>query len=602
MANPAEELVALGKARFDDLTAPEEAMLRGAAEGEIAVFANGPNSPDANPENAAEWGPERTVRAEVMRWLCTDREAVKWVDPTGIQLWAAKVVGQIDLRHAEVPFPLSLKHCALPDGFNLQDATLPGLYLDGSHTGPINADRMRVVGGVHLRNGFSAHGAVRLPGASIGGNLDCSGGVFNNKKGDALSADGLKVNGDMSLDDGFSAHGAVRLLGASIGGDLACRGGTFNNGEGDALSADRLKVNGDIFLNNGFSAHGAVRLLGASIGGNLACRGGTFNNKKGDALSADGLKVNRDMFLDDGFSAHGAVRLPGASIGGNLECSSGTFNNKEGDALNAERLNIKGGLFIGHKVSISGTVNLAHATAGVLVDAPKCWPKQGSLVLDGFTYGAIAGNAPTDAKRRLDWLRCQPAGKFLPQPYVQLAKVLKQMGHDDEARKVLIAKEDARLSQGDLKLPAPFFSRKWWQRLWHMTKGKTIAYGHQPFRALGLALLVILLGQSVFMDGDKNDRFVPASPPVLLKNGGIPPAGYPAFQSLVYSVDTFFPIVDLHQEKYWLPEKAHGCFVDQGGTPCSWFYRGYLWFHIAAGWVLTTLFVAGLSGLVRKEE
>ena len=30
-----------------------------------------------------------------------------------------------------------------------------------------------------------------------------------------------------------------------------------------------------------------------------------------------------------------------------------------------------------------------------------------------------------------------------------------------------------------------------------------------------------------------------------------------------------------------------------------WLLRWYLWFHVLAGWTLTPLFFAGLSGLVR---
>ena len=52
------------------------------------------------------------------------------------------------------------------------------------------------------------------------------------------------------------------------------------------------------------------------------------------------------------------------------------------------------------------------------------------------------------------------------------------------------------------------------------------------------------------------------------------------------------PIVDLHQEKYWLPDARK----DYG-----WLYQAYLWLHIIFGWILTTVLVAGLTGLVKKD-
>jgi hypothetical protein len=72
------------------------------------------------------------------------------------------------------------------------------------------------------------------------------------------------------------------------------------------------------------------------------------------------------------------------------------------------------------------------------------------------------------------------------------------------------------------------------------------------------------------------------------------------FSPLAYSVDAFLPILNLHQEDYWLPNAtknsdAYWCYFQ-----CGRVLRWYLWFHIGIGWIFTTLFVAGLSGLIRK--
>ena len=112
----------------------------------------------------------------------------------------------------------------------------------------LNADRLKTAGGVFLSDGFRAEGEVRLLGADIGGNLECTGATFSNPKGEALSADGLKVKGSVLLCDGFHAEGEVRLLGADIGGNLECINATFNNPKGDALSAEGMQVNGSPVL------------------------------------------------------------------------------------------------------------------------------------------------------------------------------------------------------------------------------------------------------------------------------------------------------------------------------------------------------------------
>src|SRR5205807_531883 len=113
----------------------------------------------------------------------------------------------------------------------------------------------------------------------------------SNPNGVALNADGLTVDGGMFCRKGFSATGEVRLPGAHIGGQLDCTDGHFSNSGGSALTADKLTVNGDLFCGEKFSATGEVRLVGAHIGGQLDCTGGHFSNPDGSALNLWGATV-----------------------------------------------------------------------------------------------------------------------------------------------------------------------------------------------------------------------------------------------------------------------------------------------------------------------
>jgi hypothetical protein len=139
--------------------------------------------------------------------------------------------------------------------------------------------------------------------------------------GGALIADGAKVAGNVLLRNGFAAEGEVRLYATRIGGDLDCTGGEFQNpaaadiaGSGMALSFHGAKVDGDVLLSDGFAAEGQVRLHNARIGGNLDCTGGKFQNpaeanvaNSGGALIADGAKVDGmvsfagGLLLKDGY-------------------------------------------------------------------------------------------------------------------------------------------------------------------------------------------------------------------------------------------------------------------------------------------------------------
>ena len=180
-------------------------------------------------------------------------------------------------------------------------------------SGPaLAAGRLQVDQSLHLRSGFTAtgsgeRGAVHLLGAHIGGQLDCSNAKLRNDSGPALAADGLRADEDLYLRGGFAAIGsgelgAVRLLGARIGGQLDCSDAELRNDSGPALTADGLQVDQDMFLTGGFTAtgsgeRGAVRLLGAHIGGQLDCSGAKLRNDSGPALTANGLQVDQGLFL-----------------------------------------------------------------------------------------------------------------------------------------------------------------------------------------------------------------------------------------------------------------------------------------------------------------
>jgi hypothetical protein len=81
------------------------------------------------------------------------------------------------------------------------------------------------------------------------------------------------------------------------------------------------------------------------------------------------------------------------------------------------------------------------------------------------------------------------------------------------------------------------------------------------------------------------------------------PADYPKFQAFVYSLDALLPIVDLRQKGYWLPNANKGDNVIPGvGFRWGGLLRVYFWVHIIFGWILTTLWVAGFTGIIRGRN
>jgi hypothetical protein len=233
------------------------------------------------------------------------------------------------------------------------------------------------------------------------------------------------------------------------------------------------------------------------------------------------------------------------------------------------------------------------------------------LNLDGLVYTRFAAR-PTDAKSRLEWIDRQPANRFRPQPYQQLAKVLREAGDNVGARRVLVAMENSRRKHGNLK---------WWSWLWRWVLRVTIGYGYRPWYALIWALLFVTLGSVLFwrhatlitpLDKATYEQMFPSHG----RSTGNAPDSYQTFSPVVYSLDTFLPIINFGQKDRWMPNPHDGSqlkprwqwlakrtpgWITSGWLTTGWLLRLYLWIHIAAGWLLTTLFVAGFTSIVRNE-
>jgi hypothetical protein len=127
-----------------------------------------------------------------------------------------------------------------------------------------------IKGGVFLRDGFTATGTVRLVGAQIGGSVECNGAILKdtrsgNEHVGALVCDRAVVNGGVFLNESFTATGTVRLMGAQIGGDLECSGATLDGTNGTALAAESMTVAGTFFFRGLRSVKGVVSLVSAQV-------------------------------------------------------------------------------------------------------------------------------------------------------------------------------------------------------------------------------------------------------------------------------------------------------------------------------------------------
>ena len=491
----------------------------------------------------------------------------------------------------------------------------------------ISADGITVGCGVSMSDGFRADGEVLLRGATIGGIFGCQKGRFYNKGKKTLNASGMEVKGNVFLNEGFRTNGEVALIGAKINGSLHCEQGFFINRSKDAMSADCIKVENNVFLRDGFKARGKVRLVGAIIGGDLVCVGGQIQNMGKDnnvaeAFVAEMMKIKGSVLLRK-FKAEGQVNLMATRVGGNFECSGCHLNNPKGLALNAEGINVEGSVAFIADLKIEGEVkmmgavvgryfwwqglqsletvvlNLQHAKVGTIIDEVKSWPEKGKLRLDGFVYDNFHHISPNSAKERLEWLRRQSSEQFLPQSYEQLAEVLKNAGHEKERIKVLVAK-----NRDETKRLGAFSPMRYWYLLFDLVAG----YGYRPGRAFVASLMFIVLGAFLFHVGHANGLITPTKSEAYDPKGSSTiSVNCPVFNPVVYSAETFVPFLKLFVVESYLPNANLGQKIT---IFCPHIYsitattgsllRGYLWFHIIAGWFLTTLWVGGFTGLIRR--
>ncbi len=429
---------------------------------------------------------------------------------------------------------------------------------------------------------------VGIGGAAIDGQLDLSYLTLNAPLTIISSAIPAGIDFSFahlqSLDLSHDVTGPIAGDRATITGDLQLTGGKYG-----PVSGDRLTLTGDLLMNGG--DFGPVSLFRAEIGGSLDCSGGRFVGGT-DPLSLVEVTVKGDASFNSGFTTNGVVDLTLAQIGRGLSFKDAHFVGAGVNGLDADRATIDGTLYWDSIVRTPGTeLNLTSARAAALWDDAASWPAAGNLFIDDFVYGDISGG-PTDAQSRLRWLRLQPSG-FRPQPYGHLAKVMREHGADVGAVDVMMAKEDARRNQGALG---------WGARLWSLVLDATIGYGYRPIRALWWIFFFVALGSVLFGLGYRERAITPTEPDAydgFIQNGE-PPPHYPPFNAVVYSLENFLPVVDLHQGMYWRPNPRHGMggrMRALSGTLLRW----YLWVHILAGWIITPLLAAGLSGLVRPD-
>ncbi len=556
-------------AAFEPLLPAERVIVAELSSGDFDRLGDG-----SLPDGPAE---DRVVRAEFLRFLLLGGEGAVRLHEKGVRVSGGFIAGTLDLEGCRVPRDIGLKDCRFEAPLLLRSAVIDNLFLDGSALPGIDADRLEARGGVTLR-GAEVSGALSFAGAALGGELSCDGSILRLPRETVLFAPGLRTS-------------AVLLRGATVEGGIDLQGARLEAGiEGQGLTLDQPE---------------GTALLGASLeaGGNVSLRLATVT---------------------------GTVRLSGAAIRGDLDCRGAKLAATTGDALDLGRAQIDGGFLLRDGASVKGVLDLTGAHIGTLHDDYAAWPGPGDLLLNRCIYGAFI-DGPVDAPGRIEWLSRQSPGRwkedFWPQPYEQLATVFREMGHEEDARRVLLAKEKLQRAARRARASGP---------LWRLALsakdavlGITLGYGRQPLLAFVWLFLFWLVGVGIFAHADAVGALKPNSAVVLRSPewtgcrmpqgttvelpGAAPPVpgraksgqpqlhcyreqfealSYPEFNAWMFSLDALFPVLEIGQRDFWRPDPAQPF----GGVTITYFYL-----ESVVGWALSLLAVAGFSGLVKSR-
>jgi uncharacterized protein YjbI with pentapeptide repeats len=368
----------------------------------------------------------------------------------------------------------------------------------------------------------------------------------------------VTVKFDLSL-YGSAISSTVDLTGARIGGALTCNHGRFISTATEVdFDATDAEVGGPVSFTDAI-VRGRVIFDRATLK-QLDCSFAKFTSVQ-VGLRADGAAVAGELDLSG--ACIGGVRLSQAILG-DLNCNRANLDPEGtgGTPFMAEGAVIKGKLDL-NKTVPGGAIDLSDTTTKVLdegIGFDGLGPWEGKALLQGFEYDRFGGVSSWDAHARIQWL--QHTTTYQAEAWAQLIKVYRVNGRDDDARKIAIAQRNDRLHRGSLSFASRCRERvlRW-----------TIGYGYRPQRVLVWAALVIA-GFALLVSSHPFDLRPTRSA-----------LGAP-LQPVIYSADTFLPIIDLGEARRWQP---------------TGLVRSIGWAVVVLGWVLSTIFVAGFTKIVR---
>ena len=486
-------------------TDQEEWVWERLCEGEVADLSRLDDStPQAN--RAESWNERRNISPEFLSTILTDGTYQGLLRDKTVRIKGARFIDGIDLSNTEIGCDIILENIRIDETAKLDNLKLDGHLRFRNVWAPlVNLINAKVRGEVDLHGTFDN---LNLSKARIDGQLSLRTSTINEYL--FMNWTNLAQNLDMSEGN----FGTVMLMHGNIRSIFLSDHATYR----ENVMIDSVNFGANVWTRRSIF-EGSVILVYSDIGKNLDISGSSFFS----SLDLTGTRIEGEFRFAMGQETADNV----------AKWEDGTF------------------------------LNLRNAFAQALHDraSPKAWAE--TLELEGFDYAQVGGflseGATTLVDRDVGWLRDWLARDktFSPQPYKQLASVLRAAGYPDKADTILIEMMNRQRDSADIGLRT---------RLWLWVKWALVGYGYDSWRAIFWFLALTFVGMFMFKRS-------------LL--------GRVARRSTLfwYSLDMALPIIDLN--------RAHSKVRLKGGVLV------YFYCHKILGFVFVSFLIAGLSGLTK---
>jgi hypothetical protein len=337
-------------------------------------------------------GAKRIVQAELLRRCC--HELKDQVDPHGLWLQNAVIAGQLDLAGLGVPFPLRFAGCEFDSAPVVEGADLFDLALTGCPLLPgllgnglklrrdLDLSGSQVAGAHRTSASTSQTSAVWLCESDIGGRVLCVGTTVDGLGGRSIQADRIRVGGGIRLIHQFRAVGEVRLMGARLGGSIDLIGARIESAHGPALNTDDAIIEGSVFLMDDAAGRrplirGRLDMASTRIAGQFLIRQAVIEVQAGRpagsvyetalardlAISAPRLSVGAELALAGQCEVTGGIDLSMADVSRFSIGASCALRAPGRTALDLTNAEIRAFLRLDKDAAIEGAVRLAGAVS-----------------------------------------------------------------------------------------------------------------------------------------------------------------------------------------------------------------------------------------------